>query len=284
METLRAAYEMAKRNDGAPGIDGVTFEAIEVQGVEALLEQLRDELIGRTYQPLPARRQEIPKDGGKVRVLSIPAIRDRVVQGALKLILEPVFEADFQPGSFGYRPKRTAHDAIKRVAEAIVRRKTRVLDLDLRAYFDNVRHDRLLAKVAQRIDDADVMHLLKVMLKASGKKGVPQGGVLTPRTQKITSAVLAIWLAGMRGWAAFGRSVGEGDRMADHDLIITHKDLFDQQAHDLLAIEDVESMQRSPEPAEECGECFGETEIGSAVGRLIGDRLQFAARGLFTLA
>src|SRR5438270_3030486 len=95
METLRAAYEMAKKNDGAPGIDGVTFEAIEAQGVETLLEQLRDELIGRTYQSLPARRQEIPKDGGKVRVLSIPAIRDRVVQGALKLILEPVFEADF---------------------------------------------------------------------------------------------------------------------------------------------------------------------------------------------
>src|SRR6186713_1361837 len=136
METLRAAYVMAKQNDGAPGVDGVTFEAIEAQGAEALLEQLRDELTGHTYQPLPARRQEIPKDGGKVRVLSIPAIRDRVVQGALKLILEPVFEADFQPGSFGYRPKRTAHDAIKRVAEAIVQRKTRVLDVDLRAYLD----------------------------------------------------------------------------------------------------------------------------------------------------
>jgi RNA-directed DNA polymerase len=105
METLRKAYEMAKQNDGAPGVDGVTFEAIEAQGVEALLEQLRNELTEHTYQPLPARRQEIPKDGGKVRVLSIPAIRDRVVQGALKLILEPVFEADFQPGSFGYRPR-----------------------------------------------------------------------------------------------------------------------------------------------------------------------------------
>src|SRR3954469_10518057 len=175
METLRAAYAMAKQNDGAPGVDGVTIEA---QGAEALLEQLRDELTGHTYQPLPARRQEIPKDGGKVRVLSIPAIRDRVVQGALKLILEPVFEADFQP--FGYRPKRTAQDAIKRVAEAIVQRKTRVLDFDLRAYFDNVRHDRLLAKVAQRVEDAEIMHLLKVMLKASGKKGVPQGGVISP--------------------------------------------------------------------------------------------------------
>src|ERR1700739_411190 len=179
-ETLRAAYEMAKQNGGAPGVDEVTFEAIAAQDVESLLEQLRDELTGRTYRPLPARKHEIPKDGGKVRVLSIPAIRDRVVQGALKLILEPVFEADFQPGSFGYRPKRTAHDAIKRVAEAIVQRKTRVLDFDLRAYFDNVRHDRLLEKVAQRVDDADIMHLLKIMLKASGKKGVPQGGVISP--------------------------------------------------------------------------------------------------------
>jgi RNA-directed DNA polymerase len=95
METLRAAYEMAKKNDGAPGIDGVTFEAIEAQGVEALLEQLRDELIGRTYQPLPARRQEIPKDGGKVRVLSIPAIRDRVVQGALKLMRIPTISPGY---------------------------------------------------------------------------------------------------------------------------------------------------------------------------------------------
>jgi RNA-directed DNA polymerase len=102
------------------------------------------------------------------------------VQGALKLILEPVFEADFQPGSYGYRPKRTAHDAIERVAKAIVQRKTRILDFDLRAYFDNVRHDRLLEKVAQRVDDKDIMHLLKLMLKASGKKGVPQGGVISP--------------------------------------------------------------------------------------------------------
>ena len=112
METLRKAYALAEDNDGAPGVDGVTFAAIEAQGVDAFLGQIRDELVERTYKPLPARRQEIPKDGGKVRVLSIPAIRDRVVQGALKLILEPIFEADFQPGSFGYRPKKTAHEAV----------------------------------------------------------------------------------------------------------------------------------------------------------------------------
>ena len=186
METLRQAYALAKENDGAPGVDGVTFEAIEAQGVDAFLEQIRDELVGRTYKPLPARRQEIPKDGGnKVRVLSIPAIRDRVVQGALKLIVEPIFEADFQPGSFGYRPKKTAHEAVDRVAQAIVRYKTRVIDFDLRSYFDNIRHDRLLAKVAKRINDNDVMHLLKIMLKANGRRGVPQGGVISPLLSNI---------------------------------------------------------------------------------------------------
>jgi RNA-directed DNA polymerase len=185
METLRVAYALAKKNDGAPGIDGVTFDDIEKQGVEAFLEQICDELTGRSYVPLPARRQEIPKDGGKVRVLSIPAIRDRTVQGALKLILEPIFEADFQPGSFGYRPNRSAQDAVIRVAQAIVQEKTRVIDIDLRSYFDNVRHDRLLAKVAQRVDDADVMHLLKIMLKANGKRGVPQGGVISPLLSNI---------------------------------------------------------------------------------------------------
>jgi RNA-directed DNA polymerase len=185
METLREAYAVARRNNGAPGIDGVTFEAIEAQGVEAFLEQIQDELIGRAYVPLRARRQEIPKDGGKVRVLSIPAIRDRVVQGALKLVVEPIFEADFQPGSYGYRPKRTAHEAVHRVATAIVQCKTRVIDLDLRAYFDTVRHHLLLEKVARRIKDDDVMHLLKLMLKASGKQGVPQGGVISPLLSNI---------------------------------------------------------------------------------------------------
>jgi RNA-directed DNA polymerase len=179
-ETLHEAYALAKKNNGAPGIDGVTFEAIEAGGVESFLEQLRDELAAHRYRPMRNRRQEIPKDGGKVRVLGIPSIRDRVVQGALKLILEPIFEADFQPGSFGYRPGRTAHEAVQRVAEAIVKCKTRVIDIDLRAYFDNVRHDRLLAKVAARVSDADVLHLLKMILKASGAKGVPQGGVISP--------------------------------------------------------------------------------------------------------
>jgi RNA-directed DNA polymerase len=180
LETLRVAYALAKRNNGAPGIDGVTFEAIEGGGVEAFLVQLRDELVTRTYRPLRNRRVEIPKRGGKVRVLGIPAIRDRVVQGALKLIVEPLFEADFCDGSYGYRPRRTAHEAVARVEQGIVHGKTRVIDVDLAAYFDTVRHDLLLGKVARRVQDGEILHLLKMMLKAAGKRGVPQGGVLSP--------------------------------------------------------------------------------------------------------
>jgi RNA-directed DNA polymerase len=180
-ETLQEAYQMAKSNNGAPGIDGITFEAIEESGVESFLKQIQDELVHNTYRLMPVRKKEIPKDGGsKVRVLSIPAIRDRVVQGALKLILEPIFEADFQAGSYGYRPRRSAHEAVDRVAQAIVQGLTRIIDLDLRAYFDNVQHSLLLGKVARRVQDAAVMRLLKMILKSTGAKGVPQGGVISP--------------------------------------------------------------------------------------------------------
>jgi RNA-directed DNA polymerase len=182
---LHAAYRLAKKNNGAPGIDGVTFEAVEAAGVDVFIDEIRRELTERTYRPQRARKVEIPKAGGKTRQLSIPTIRDRVVQGALKLVLEPIFEADFQPGSYGYRPKRSAHDAVSRVSEAIIRGKTHVIDLDLRAYFDTVRHHIVLEKVAKRVTDDDVMHLLKLILRATGKQGVPQGGVISPLLSNI---------------------------------------------------------------------------------------------------
>jgi RNA-directed DNA polymerase len=220
LETLREAYALARKNNGAPGIDGVTFEVIESQGVEGFLVQIQDELLKRTYVPLRSRRQEIPKDGGKVRVLSIPAIRDRVVQGALKLVVEPIFEADFQPGSYGYRPKRTAQEAVHRVATAIVQWKTRVIDLDLRAYFDTVRHHLLLEKVARRIHDEDVMHLLKLMLKASGKQGVPQGGVISPLLSNIYLTEVDSMLERAKEATRYGKYVYvEYARFAD-DLVV----------------------------------------------------------------
>lgn len=184
-ETLSEAYRLAKQNKGAPGIDGVSFDDIEKRGVLEFLTGVQEELINGTYRPLPNRRVEIPKDKGKTRMLGIPSIRDRVVQGALKLILEPIFESDFQPGSFGYRPKKTAHEAINRVADSIVKERVQVIDIDLKAYFDTIRHDILLKKVGQRVDDDKVMRLLKLILKTSGKRGVPQGGLISPLLSNI---------------------------------------------------------------------------------------------------
>ena len=180
LETLRAAYQAAKANDGTPGIDGESFELIEARGVEKFLGVIREELVARTYKPTKNRRVEIPKGNGKTRRLGIPTIKDRVVQGALKLILEAIFEADFHKSSFAYRPKRTAHQALDRVVHGLVQGLTRVIDVDLKSYFDNVRHHRLLQKLATRAQDPEVLHLVKQILKANGKKGVPQGGVLSP--------------------------------------------------------------------------------------------------------
>jgi hypothetical protein len=218
METLYEAYQMARSNDGAPGVDGVTFDAIEESGVESFLKQICDELTTTTYRPLAVRKKEIPKDGGKVRVLSIPSIRDRVVQGALKLILEPIFEADFQSGSYGYRPRRTAQEAVLRVDKAIVQEKTFIIDLDLKAYFDNVQHYLLLEKVARRVQDAKVMRLLGLILKATGKKGVPQGGVITPLTQKVTSN-LNVWSQAGGGVLQYLTFVLKGNMFMTDDSI-----------------------------------------------------------------
>jgi RNA-directed DNA polymerase len=220
LETLRAAYDLAKRNDGAPGIDGVTFAAIEAGGVDAFLAQLQDALVQRTYRPLRNRRVAIPKGPGKVRVLGIPAIRDRVVQGALKLIVEPIFEADFHEGSYGYRPKRTAHQAVTRVFWAIREHKTQVIDLDLAAYFDTIRHDRLLAKVAQRVSDGEILHLLNRMLRASGKRGVPQGGVISPLLANIYLNAVDAMLERVKAATQSGRwTYVEYVRYAD-DLVV----------------------------------------------------------------
>lgn len=185
IETLKEAYRLAKQNQGAPGIDGVTFEMIETAGVDQFLENIQTELKAKTYYPERKRVKAIPKDKGKTRILSIPTIKDRVVEGALKLILEPIFEADFQPGSYGYRPKRTAAAAIEKITIAAIKEKTRVIDVDLRSYFDTIAHAELFKKIATRVNDKDVMRLVKLIVKAGMKKGIAQGGPLSPLLSNI---------------------------------------------------------------------------------------------------
>lgn len=180
LETLAAAYQEAKRNGGAPGADGQTFEDIEASGRQRFLEELVAELKTGTYRQRPYRRREIPKEGGKVRVISIPSVRDRVVQGAIRLILEPIFEADFSNSSYGARPGRSAHQALEIVHQGLRQRRHHVVDVDLSRYFDTIRHDRILAKVARRVSDAAVLKLLKQFLESTGRCGIPQGSPLSP--------------------------------------------------------------------------------------------------------
>jgi RNA-directed DNA polymerase len=196
-DILRHAYGLARANAGAPGVDGVGFAEIAASGLEAWLTGLREELVSKTYRPDPVRRVTIPKPAGGERPLGIPTIRDRVVQTAAKLVLEPIFEADFEDNAYGYRPARGAVDAVKDVHRHLCRGYTDVVDADLSGYFDSIPHDALLQTVARRIADGAVLRLIKLWLKApveerdgdgkrrmsggkSNRRGTPQGGVVSP--------------------------------------------------------------------------------------------------------
>jgi RNA-directed DNA polymerase len=218
-DILQHAYALARANAGAPGVDGVTFKQIDALGVEAWLAGLREELVSKTHRPDPVRRVMIPKPGGGERPLGIPTIRDRVVQTAAKIVLEPIFEADFEDSAYGYRPRRSAVDAVKETHRLICRGYTDVVDADLSKYFDTIPHSDLLKSVARRIVDRHVLWLLKLWLKApveerdgdgtrrvSGGKsntcGTPQGGVASPLLANIyMNRFLKHWRLSGRGEA-----------------------------------------------------------------------------------
>lgn len=164
-DILAHAWSLAKANKGAPGVDGVTFKQIEDQGLDRWLAELGTELRERTYRPLPVRRVTIPKPGGGERPLGIPTIRDRVVQAAAKLVLEPIFEADLDPEAYGYRPRRSGLDAVRRVHGLLKAGYTDVVDADLSKYFDTIPHGELMSCVARRISDTHVLALIKMWLK-----------------------------------------------------------------------------------------------------------------------
>jgi RNA-directed DNA polymerase len=185
LETLEEAYRTATGNGGAPGIDGQSFADIEKSGLTDFLIAVREELVTGRYEPKPNRRVDIPKGNGKVRTLQIPCIRDRVVQGALKLILEAIFEADFCPNSYGFRPRRSPHRALAEVRRSVMRRMSTVIDVDLSRYFDTIRHSALLDKIAKRVRDPQVLHLVKQIIQVGGKVGVPQGGPFSPLAANI---------------------------------------------------------------------------------------------------
>ena len=161
------AYRLVRANFGSPGVDGINFEDIEQKiGIDKFLSELAQDLKDKTYHPSPVRRVMIPKTDGSQRPLGIPTIRDRVTQMAVKLIIEPIFEADFCPNSYGFRPKKSAHDAVDEIAEALHQGHTQVMDADLSKYFDSIPHAKLLSVVAERIVDGAILHIIKQWLKA----------------------------------------------------------------------------------------------------------------------
>ena len=221
VETLAEAYQQAKRNGGAPGRDGRTFADIEAEGLEPFLRAIRDELLTGTYQPQANRVVEIPKEKGKVRKLQIPCIRDRVVQGALKLILEAIFEADFCPNSYGYRPRRSPHQALAEVRRSVLRRMTTVIEVDLARYFDTIRHEILLQQIARRVQDPAVLHLVKQILKAGGKIGVPQGGPFSPLAANIYLNEVDWAFDGIRRQTAQGSYEAVNYHRFADDIVVT---------------------------------------------------------------
>jgi len=228
-DILAHAYELARANKGAPGVDGQSFEEIESQGVTEWLTGIREELRNKTYQPQPVRRVKIPKPGGGERPLGIPSIKDRVVQTAAKLVMEPIFEADLEPNTYGYRPKRSAQDAIREVHKSLCEGYTDVVDADLSKYFDTIPHCELLQCVARRIVDREVLHLMKMWLTVpveerdeSGKRrltggkdhhcGTPQGGVISPLLANLyINRLLKGWRNTKRGEQFQARVVSYAD-------------------------------------------------------------------------
>jgi RNA-directed DNA polymerase len=274
-ENCWQAYKRVKANKGSSGIDGM-----KVGELSNYLKQhwpsIREQLLRGTYQPQPVRRVEIPKPDGGVRKLGIPTVLDRFIQQAVMQVLQRRWDPTFSEHSHGFRPKRSAHQAVAKAQQYIAEGHRWVVDLDLEKFFDRVNHDKLMAAIARRVTDKRVLRLIGAFLKVGvlenglvspAEEGTPQGGPLTLLTQKV---ILTVWVVGS---SVLGRTRRNRNAVTNGDGILADQNVFNQESHDFLAFNDTKRFRRTAQASKECCESLCQAQERGAIIGAVSDRL-----------
>ena len=283
---LEKAWKRVRRNKGGPGVDGLTIDDTATY-LREHWPTIRAQLLTGTYTPQPVKRVDVPKPDGGVRRLGVPCVVDRLIQQALLQVLQGQWDPTFSEHSYGFRPGRSAHQAVAQAQAFVADGYDVVVDIDLEKFFDRVNQDRLMARVAERVSDKRVLTLIRALLRAGvledgmvrpTEEGTPQGGPITPRTQKVTSRVRVVVGVVVRSATVRWRwPRGHGNAVADHDLVIIDEDLFDDEAHDSLPLHDVERRGRRAQAGEKRRQSLGQAQMRGALASLLDQSVQLVA-------
>jgi RNA-directed DNA polymerase len=284
-ENCKQALARVKANKGSPGVDGITVDDL-TDYLKQYWPAIREQLLSGTYEPQPVRRVEIPKPDGGARKLGIPTVLDRFIQQAVMQVLQRRWDRTFSQHSYGFRPGRSAHQAVEQAQQYIAAGYRFVVDLDLEKFFDRVNHDRLMAMIAARVSDKRLLKLIRSFLQAGVMEdglvspvdeGTPQGGPITPLTQKV---ILIVWVVGS---SVLGRNRRNRNAVTNGDGLLADQDVFNQQSHDFLPFNDTKRFRRAAQASKECGESFCQAQEYGTIIDLVSDRLQLITECLLAM-